>query len=393
MSDIATANTGATPTGSTTATPATTSTPTSPSTSSKGNAMTPGDFKSRLRGTSDKAFETETVVDDPEDVPEEVETNFQAAEEEPETVADEPESETSEEDFSWLEALKEHKQLHGLELVDLVKALAEGRLPEELHDIIKIKLKNGDEEWESPLSKARKEAMLHHDYTNKLQTFAKEKKEYFDDKNEFLEMLQSWKTNPESLLNAMERLEFPILDAAKLLAHRHRELDAMTPRERELYEQKQKLERELEKDKYEQKRQKISEHEASVKIEADKKADFVSIAAKQLFDKHQVPLDERTWRLFLNKFQIISNSFPPGTAWTIDMIENAFEATHYDYQQALVKREGAQKTALPQKAPQKFDSPAREAVARLQQTAPAPKKGVKGGALKPADFRKQFLGR
>lgn len=399
MSDVS-ANTGvSSPTGAT-STPPSTPTPSAPSTTSK-NAMSPSDFRNRLRGTSEQTFETETptptVEDDEDEAPaEKRETNFQAEAEtealQVETTEEDLSDETPEEDSSWLEALKEYKNLHGLELVDLVKALAEGRLPDELHDIIKLKMKNGDAEWESSLSKARKEGMLHHDYTNKLQALAVEKKEYYDDKNEFVGMLQNWKGNPEALLDGLERLEFPVLEAAKLLAKRHRELDAMTPRERELYEQKSALERELNKGKYEQRRNAASEEQKQTTAIANKRSDFVSAEAKTLFDRHQVPMDERTWRVFLGKFKIISDSYPPGAEWTAEMVENAFEATHYDYQQALAKREKTQQGVTPPKPKQQFDSPAREAVSKLN-TPTQPKKGGKGGAMTAKDFRKLALGR
>jgi hypothetical protein len=75
------------------------------------------------------------------------------------------------------------------------------------------------------------------------------------------------------------------------------------------------------------------------------------------------------------------------------MVENAFYATHHDYQQALVKREKVEQGSAPPKPKQKFDSPAREAVARLNTPPAQPKKGQKGGAMTPKDFRRLALGR
>ncbi len=397
MSDVSVANTSSSGTGATpspsTSTPV--SAPTPSGSTSRSNAMSPSEFRNRLRGTSDESFETEAADPDDAEVESPEETTFQASEEETEAPQlEETEEEASpEEDNTWLEALKEYKQLHGLELVDIIKALAAGQLPDKLQDIIKIKLKNGDEEWESPISKARKEAMMHHDYTNKLQAFGKERDEYHADKNEFIGMLQNWKGNPEALLDGLERLEFPVLEAAKLLAARHRKLDTMTPAERELYEENAALKREQNKIKYEQRRGQETEGKKQTAALAAKHSDFVTTTAQQLFQKHQVPMDERTWRVFLGKFNIISDSFPPGVEWTADMVENAFEATHYDYQQALARREKAQVGATPPKPKAKFDSPAREAVAKLQQPSSQQRKGQKGGAMNSAQFRKQFLGR
>lgn len=364
--------------------------------------MTPGDFKARLRGTSEQTFEP--APDAPEDVdePESTrETNFQAGDEhetEPEVEESVEDPEAVEEDLAWLQELKDYKELHGLPVKDVLQALAEGRLPEEFHDLIKIKLKNGDQEWESPLSKARKEAMLHHDYTNKLQAFARERDEYHADKNEFIEMLQSWKTNPEALLSGLERLDFPMLDAAKLLAKRHKELQDMTPRERELYEAKQQLERELNKNKYEAKRQEKAQAEARSKADGDKMADFVSNTAHTLFAKNQIPVEPKTWNMFLQKFQIVAGSYPTGTQWTADMVEAAVEAAAHDYREAYGRRAQAQEQAKQQPAKKplakpEFSSPAREQVTKLQQAAPQQRVGKKGGAMSAADFRKTFLGR
>ena len=210
----------------------------------------------------------------------------------PEVSSEEPD----EEDFAWMEELKAHKQLHGVELVDLVKALADGQLPEALHDIVKVKLKNGDQEWESPLSKARREAMLHQDYTKKLQSFSKERDEFNSDKNEFIEMLQTWKGNPEALLAGLERLEFPVLEAAKMLAKKHRELDAMTPRERQLFEENEKLKRDQAKARWDGDRRSKEESSQKVKQEANQRDDFVSSTAKALFDKAGIPLEEQKAR-------------------------------------------------------------------------------------------------
>lgn len=330
-------------------------------------------------------------MDVDQDNPEEV----QAADE---PLEDGVEGEPVEEDLSWLQDLKEFKQLHGLELVDLVKALANGQLPDELQDIIKVKLKNGDQEWESPISKARREAMLHHDYTQKLQALSREKEEYHADKDEFIGMLQGWKGDAGALLDGLERLEFPVLEAAKLLAKRHSELAQMTPRERELYDAKQALERELNKNKSEAKRQQKTQSEARAKADGDKMADFVSSTAHDLFKKNSIPVESKTWDLFLKKFQIIAGSYPAGTAWSAEMVSDAFEAMSYDYRAAYGHRTQAQEAANKQPAKQplvkpEFTSPAREQVAKLKAPAPAQRPGKKGGAMTRADFRKQFIGR
>lgn len=383
MSDVS-ANTPSSGTGSAPSAPSST-----PSTSSSApNSLSVSDFRNRNRQARSQP--------EPESVETEVETS---APEESETVdssvegteieeVEETETEEVEEDLSWLQELKGFKQLHGLELKDIVQAISEGRLPDELLGVLKTKLKHGEEEWEDTFEGVRKNQMRHRDYTQKLQAFARDRDEYNTDKTEFIDMLQSWKGNPDALLSGLERLEFPVLDAAKLLAKRHQELASMTPRERELFEQKAALERELNKNKFDQKRQAQTKSQEQVKLDADKRADFVSNTAKTLFDKVKIPLNDRTWNSFLGKFQIISNSYPPGTAWTAEMIEHAVDATEYDYKEALGRRDSLQQNANPPKPVQKFESPAREQVAKLKQAVPAAKPGKKGGAMTSSDFRK-----
>lgn len=404
MSD--TANTGASaPTGAAAPSAPTASTPSAPAKTSTGNAVSARNFKSVMRDriANGPELDMEAAPSQHEDPVENrnVDGNEYQEDSTPELAAQDVDEngEPVEEDLTWLQDLKQFKQLHGLDLKDIVQALSEGRLPDELHDIIQVKMKNGDQEWESPLSKARREAMLHHDYTQKLQALSKEKEEYTTDKNEFIEMIQGWRGNGEALLDGLERLEFPVLEAAKILAKRHRELDAMTPRERELYEQNQNYQREINKSKYDSKKAAIEQSKARAKADGDQMADFVSKTAHGLFTKNKIPVDQKNWSLFLDKFQTISNSYPAGTPWSEEMVSDAFEATAYAHKQANAHRDQAQAQAsnTPAKKPlvqPQFESPAREQVAKLKAAnAPAPRPGKKGGAMTRADFRKQVFGK
>src|SRR4249920_1777101 len=48
-------------------------------------------------------------------------------------------------DYSWLDNYKEG--VHGVPVQDLLQAISEGRLPDELHDKLRLNLKDGDHEW------------------------------------------------------------------------------------------------------------------------------------------------------------------------------------------------------------------------------------------------------
>jgi len=397
MSDTAAATTPSTGTGSSP----------SPSAPSSGNAHTVSSFRASLRKDTpdnDSSEESPFVktkraqekiqptsqvsgeVDEPEELEADTSEEFEADE-----PAETEEEEEEEEDFSWLEGLKPHKQLHGLELAEIVQALAEGKLPDALLGKLKTTLKRGEEEWEDTYENIRKGSMKAHDYTQKTQAFAAERDAFNADKDEFLGMLQTWKGNPEALMHGLERLEFPVLEVAKLMADRHRELDAMTPKERALFEEKQKYQRELDKIKFDQNRQAKTQTDEQVKAEGNKKADFVSTTAKSFFAKSQIPFNQNTFGVFLEKFKVIANSYPPNTPWSAEMVEWAVDDTAEAYKATMGRREKQQVAANPPKPKQVFDSPAREQIAKA--TAKPKMANRKGAGMTGAEFRKTFLGR
>ena len=81
------------------------------------------------------------------------------------------------------------------------------------------------------------------------------------------------------------------------------------------------------------------------------------------------------------------------------MVADAFGATKYDYDNALIKRDAAQSAADKKPAQQQlvskqeFTSPAREQVAKLKQSTQVPRPGKKGGAMTSSQFRKLALGK
>lgn len=409
----AVANTPASGTGSAPSAPSAPAPATKPSASAgpkpSNNGQTSAQFRSFLK--SDAPISSPSVdLSSDDDEGEYSEPEAEASDDSSETSeAEETEQEPGEEDESWLEKIKGHRKLHGLDLEAVVEALAEGRLPDELMDIIKIKLKNGDQEWESPLSKARNEAMLHQDYTRKLQAFGIERDDFNAGKDEFVGMLQTWKgegdkfpkgdpRRGEALLHGLEHLEFPIEEAAMALAHRLRKLDQMTPEQRQLFEERNKFEKESKAFKAEQAKLQQAQQSEKNKANTEGKVAFVNKTAEGLFAKAGIPVNENTWRLFIDDFKVITSSYAPGADWTPEMIENAFYSMADKYQSVLARK---QQQAAAGKNPQagrtaggQFTSPAREQVAAagLTQKVQGPRaKPRNGGSMSSSDFRKKFL--
>lgn len=293
----------------------------------------------------------------------------------------------SEEDFSWLDNLKPHRQLHGVDIEKLVEALANGELPPELAAVLKTTLKNGEDTQEVSYADLQKNGMFHWDYTRKLQALSDEKRSFHADKDGFLNEVSSWR-DPKTLLEAMEHYEFPILDAAKLLAERLDKLHKMHPAERAAYEKEQQLtkrEREFER-KQRAEQEKVAK--ASTEHLTKQTHTLIQNTANGLFQKSGLPMEQNTWSLFLRKLTVVSESYAPGTPINEDMVEAAFYATKQVYDTTRAKRASAQEAAKPNQANQ-FTSPAREQVAARGTVAKVQQPGKnKGGKMTATDFQK-----
>ncbi len=394
------------PSAPSTSTPSAPSKPASPSFKPKGND-TSGQFRNFLRDEPSSSA-LDDVDDEGEYTAEPENDSFEASTEETEESF-EPEAEPTEEDESWLEKIKGHRKLHGVDLENIIEALAEGRIPDELMDVLKLKMKRGDEEWESPLSKARNEGMMHRDYTSKLQAFSTERDEFNAGKDEFIGMLQNWKSEGdkfpkgdprrgEALLAGLEHLEFPIEEAAHALALRLQKLDKMTPQERALYDRETKLEKESKAFKAEQAKLQQAKSKESLEAATQKNIDFVQTTAHGLFQKANIPITDNVWKLFIDDLRIVNSSYAPGTPITPEQVETAFYSTADKYQNVLSKKQQqaqAPAKGQPGRAPTgQFTSPAREQVAAagIAQKVQAARKPKSGGAMNSSDFRKKFLG-
>lgn len=311
----------------------------------------------------------------------------------------ETEAEPVEEDWSWMEPLKAHRQLHGLELSDIVTALASGSLPDPLLKILKVKLKDGDNEWEDTIDGARRGAMMRRDYSRKTQQLAEERDSFTADRDEFVSMLHGWKSDPKRLKAGLQHMGFPFLEAAKLLAEEHRQLAALPPEARALYEEKTKAEAELQKLKYEQERASKLQARESEKAQTQKRVDFVTQSAQPIFQASGVPLNKGTWGVFLRHFDAISRA-NPGTEWNEHMVRFAVEATAEEYNELKSQMNPAPAAAPAATAAVKVPANGSPARAQIQKaglaggqtydSATAPKPRPKGGRITIADFRKKI---
>lgn len=282
--------------------PAKTSAPAAKPAGATGKPTSVSDFKNNLmRGAYDEPMDLPA-----DEAPEEAaSTNFTDADgvddstHSPEEYVEEPAAE--EEDLSWVEPLKAFKDgIHGMSVQDLLQSIANGQLPEELFDKIKLKLKDGDLEWEDTLRGAKDSAMMRSNYTKKLQAFHQEKADFYADRDGFVDLVKSWKDG-NGLLKGMRQLGLPIMEAAQLLAKELQEMDEMeakAPGSRAIYEAKQKaeLEAEMVRQELEHLRKQTTQQKETQTTE--QQVTYVRSTAARLFQELGVTLDDGSWNLF-----------------------------------------------------------------------------------------------
>lgn len=351
------------------------------------------DFKN-ARNLGDSSPEIDDVPDEVEDEAPDTATPNEEVEE----VA-EPDEEPAEEDWAWAEELKQFRELHGVPIAEIAKAIAEGRIPDALLSKLKVKLKNGDEEWEDTIEGARAGNMRYRDYTKKRQADASEKAEWTAEKNDMIGLHTNWKgdTTGKALLTGLQRMNYPVLEAAKLLAAEHAKLAQMTPLERENYERAQKAEQELERYRWEQSKVQRQQEEATSKQSIDRNVEFVTQTANRHFQTQAVPMNKGTWGVFLRHFDAI-RSANPGTPWSEQMIQIAVGATKEEYEDLRKEMGGADPSQPQIKKPQVATTPARAQLAnagigggKFDSGKPPQPKSKKGETI--ADIRRRFMGK
>lgn len=354
------------------------------------------DFKNaRNLGQSEPEPEVEEAVE-PEVEQEAADTATPNEEPVEEEVTEEP----TEEDWSWAAELKEFRELHGVPIAEIAKAIAEGRIPDALMTKLKVKLKNGDEEWEDTLEGARAGNMRYRDYTRKRQADAAEKAQWTAEKEELMGLHHAWKSDSsgKALLRDLQSMGYPMLEAAKLLAAEHAKLAEMTPAERDAYERAQKAERELEQMRWEQQKARRAQEAASSKETVERNVQFVTNTANKFFQAHGVPMNKGTWGVFLRQFDAI-RAANPNQQWNEEMVQIAVGATKEEYEQLRKEMGGVAPQVAPKK-PQVVQQ-ATPARAQLAQAGMGPQRFDSGKPPQPAskkgetvaDIRRRFMGR
>lgn len=315
--------------------------------------------------------------------------------EEEEAPAEEP----TEEDWSWAQELKELRELHGVPLAEIAKAISEGYLPDALLNKLRVRLKAGDEEWEDTIEGARAGNMRYRDYTKKRQADAAERAQWMQEKEDIIGLHHGWKQDPSgrALLEGLQRMEYPVLEAAKLLAAEHAKMAEMTPQELEAYKRAQAAERQLEKFQFEQRQYQRQQQQLESKQNIDRNVEFVTQGAQRHFQSYGVPMNKGTWGVFLRHFDAI-RSASPGTAWNEEMIALAVGATREEYEELRQQMGGvAPGTApkQPQVATTPQGSPGRTQLAnaglggqKFDSGRPPVSKKAKGETI--ADIKKRF---
>ncbi len=304
------------------------------------------------------------------------------------------EEEIDETDYSWI---KEYSELHGVPVKDLLAALQQGLLPDALMDKIKIKMKDGSDEWEGTILDAKNSAQMRKNYTRKLMEHGEAKKAFEAEKNgfnsereAFVGLLKGWKGDGKALLSGLRAMEFPVLEMAQALAQELQELEEMGPAARGLYEAKQKAEQqaelnrlELEKARREHQMYLDSQKSKTEEVSNDQVISGVREFAPSVFKEMNLAITEGTWNIFTEQLGAMWREH--GTP-NKEMVRFAIQATKEIVDQHLAKHTAA--PAAPAAKPaQKVSIP------RLDGGKPAAtnRPGSKAGPLTPAQFRAKII--
>jgi len=258
---------------------------------------TAADFRNRAfeLPDGDDDIETPTDVSPPADSPDLPDGDDEYTEPEDVLETDEPE-----EDLAWLQELKDFKEIHGLPVKEILAALMEGKLPDALLAKIKVKLKDGDNEWEDSIESARNGAMLRSNYTKKTMAFSQERDTFHAEKDQFVDMVRNW-TTPEGLKHGLTTLGLPFLEAAKLLAQEEQELDEMeaaSPGTKEIMKARQKAKLELEQAQKELARLEQGRQKQSTEATEKQIVEGVRNIAPAVFESIGLKLNNGTWDIF-----------------------------------------------------------------------------------------------
>lgn len=318
--------------------------------------------------TSFESVDTET--------PEEPSEGF-AAEESPLETADEQEPveeeqvEEAPEDLEWLESVKSYKELHGVQLTELLQALADGKIPEALWDKLSIPMKDGEHEWEDTIANARNGAMMRRNYTQKLQQFSQERDAFNAEKNELVGLLHGWKsdTSGKQLLAAMRKMGMPFEQAARAFAEELYRMEELQKAEAEgkvpqgtaaALQQKQQLEQELAELKMQREQFQGNQQKQQTEQQTKQIVEAVKNEAVKSFEKAGLKRTEGSWNVFLNHLNAVWTA--KGAAPSRAEIHECVLAAKEDVEAAVQKHQAAQKAPAKKLPAAPMDSAAKRAV-------------------------------
>ena len=298
-----------------------TSTPASTPSQGRPQQLTAAQFRQNLlRGgrTPEVAPETPAGLSDFEAAPEAApeEQSAQA-----ESVAMESPEATEVEDYSWADQIKDYRQLHGLELQEVLQALANGQIPEALWDKLRIPLKDGDEEWEDTIGAARDGAMMRHNFTKKAQALAQERDAFHKERTDLIDYMKGWKEDPRKLLAGLRKLGMPYDAMARAYAEEVAQFEHLSALEQEgklppgtakALQQKQELEAQLEEQRVQIQRAQAQQQTQQTDEQAKQIGEQVKTHSVQALNELGYKLDDGTltegvWEMYKTHLQAVWN--------------------------------------------------------------------------------------
>jgi len=121
---------------------------------------------------------------------------------------------------------EKYKDIHGIDVQELLEALANGTLPDALYNKLKIRLRNGDQEWEDTIEGARNGAMMRQAFQQKTQQVAKMRKQLDGAYQEFGELVDGWK-DAKRFVQFARQAKLPLEDIAMQVAEELATRDAL----------------------------------------------------------------------------------------------------------------------------------------------------------------------
>lgn len=128
-------------------------------------------------------------------------------------------------DSPWHEAYKDG--IHGVPVQELLEAIANGQLPDALHDKLYLQLKDGERQWDANVSSLRNGNMMREKFSQQMNELKRERDGFHSERTQFVEDLRGMKESPEAFLHSMQSMGMPVLEAAKLLATQYATKDFM----------------------------------------------------------------------------------------------------------------------------------------------------------------------